>query len=191
MFGARAHPVARWLGSRNGESGKAGSRFRLRHRQLDESVFGCFPETEVYGIDFDPVLLPLAQQRLRPYQTRARLILADLRSEDWRAQVPASVDAVISATALHWLTEVQLANLYRQLSALLRSGGLSSTPTMLPVSSRKCKSSGSRTGMRCDGRRQSMTARIGMVFGKRMRGHRAFRATADYRACDGRVGWRS
>lgn len=91
----------------------------LMHPFLD-----AFPEAEIYGIDFDPVLLPLAQQRLRPYGARARIILADLRSEGWRAQLPASVDAVISATALHWLTEVQLAGLYRQLSALLRPGGL-------------------------------------------------------------------
>jgi len=91
----------------------------LMHPFLD-----AFPEAEIYGVDFDPVLLPLAQQRLHSYGARARLILADLRSADWRAQLPASVDAVISATALHWLTEVQLAGLYRQLSTLLRSGGL-------------------------------------------------------------------
>jgi len=91
----------------------------LMHPFLD-----AFPEAEIDGIDFDPVLLLLAQQRLRPYGARARLILADLRSEDWRAQLPASLDAVISATALHWLTEAQLARVYRQLSALLRSGGL-------------------------------------------------------------------
>ena len=91
----------------------------LMHPFLD-----AFSEAEIYGIDFDPVLLPLAQQRLRPYGARARLILADLRSGDWRAQLPASVDAVISATALHWLTEVELASLYRQLAVLLRCGGL-------------------------------------------------------------------
>jgi SAM-dependent methyltransferase len=38
--------------------------------------------------------------------------------------VPAGVDAVISATALHWLTEIQLAALYRQLPAVLRPGGV-------------------------------------------------------------------
>jgi trans-aconitate methyltransferase len=90
---------------------------------LMQPFLEAFPEVEIYGIDFDPVLLPLAQQRLHPYGARSQLILADLRSESWRAQLPASVDAVISATALHWLTEVQLADLYRQLSGLLRPGG--------------------------------------------------------------------
>jgi SAM-dependent methyltransferase len=91
---------------------------------LMQPFLDAFPQAEIYRVDFDPVLLPLAEQRLHPYGARARLILADLRSGDWRAQLPASVDAVISATALHWLTEVQLAKLYRQLSTLLRSGGL-------------------------------------------------------------------
>jgi SAM-dependent methyltransferase len=91
---------------------------------LMQPFLDAFPGIEMYGIDFDPVILPLAEQRLRPYGARSRLILADLRSEGWRAQLPDMFDAVISATALHWLTAVQLASLYRQLSGLLRSGGL-------------------------------------------------------------------
>jgi trans-aconitate methyltransferase len=91
---------------------------------LMQPFLDAFPEAEIYGIDFDPVLLPLAQQRLRSYGARSRLILADMRSQDWQAKLPKIFDAVISATALHWLTEVQLASLYRQISGLLRPGGL-------------------------------------------------------------------
>ncbi len=91
---------------------------------LMQPFLDAFPEAAIFGVDFDPLLLPLAQQRLRPYGTRSRLLLADLRSQDWRAELPETFDAVISATALHWLTEVQLASLYRQLSGLLRPGGL-------------------------------------------------------------------
>ncbi len=84
----------------------------------------ALPEAEVCGIDFDPALLPLAEERLRLFGARARLIFADLRSADGIAQLPASVDAVISATALHWLTAADLASLYRQLASRLRPGGL-------------------------------------------------------------------
>ena len=91
---------------------------------LMQPFLEAFTDAEVYGIDFDPVLLPLARERLRPYERRSRLILADLREAGWRAQVPDGFDAVISATALHWLTEGELAGLYRQLSRLLRPGGL-------------------------------------------------------------------
>jgi len=91
---------------------------------LMQAFLEAFPEAGIYGVDFDPALLPLAEQRLRPYGARSRPVLADLRSEDWRAQLPDTVDAVISATALHWLTEPQLASLYRRLAGLLRPGGL-------------------------------------------------------------------
>jgi SAM-dependent methyltransferase len=91
---------------------------------LMEPILQTFPAVEVYGIDFDPVLLPLAQERLRPYGTRARLLLADLRTEVWRKQVPDSVDAIVSATALHWLTESELAALYGRLARVLRPGGI-------------------------------------------------------------------
>ncbi|MGH7951887.1 MAG: class I SAM-dependent methyltransferase, partial [Limisphaerales bacterium] len=61
---------------------------------------------------------------LRPFGARAKLILADLRMDNWRKQLPASFDAIISATALHWLKEVEMKNLYRQISKLLRPGGI-------------------------------------------------------------------
>jgi cyclopropane fatty-acyl-phospholipid synthase-like methyltransferase len=91
---------------------------------LMQPFLEAFPDAEVYGIDFDPVLLPLAQERLRPHGTRTQLILADLRTDGWREQVPASVDAIISATALHWLTETESATLYRQLPKILRVGSI-------------------------------------------------------------------
>jgi cyclopropane fatty-acyl-phospholipid synthase-like methyltransferase len=91
---------------------------------LMQPFLEAFPEAEIHGIDFDPVLLPLAQERLRSYGPRARIILADLRVNDWRAAIPSSVDAVISATALHWLTERELSALYRQIGSLVRPGGL-------------------------------------------------------------------
>jgi SAM-dependent methyltransferase len=91
---------------------------------LMDLILKTFPDAEVYGIDFDPALLPLAEERLRSCGARARLILADLRTENWRDRLPTPLDAVISATALHWLTEAQLAVLYHQLSQMLRPGGI-------------------------------------------------------------------
>jgi SAM-dependent methyltransferase len=91
---------------------------------LMQPFLDAYPESEVYGIDFDPLLLPLAQARLRSYGSRIAILLADLRSSDWRSQLPGAVDAVISATALHWLTEKQLSDLYRRLANVIRPGGL-------------------------------------------------------------------
>jgi trans-aconitate methyltransferase len=54
---------------------------------LMQPFLDAYPEAEVYGIDFDPLLLPLAQARLSSYGTRTAFIFADLRLDDWRAQL--------------------------------------------------------------------------------------------------------
>ncbi len=91
---------------------------------LMETVLDAMPEARVWGIDFDPAALLLARARLARYGGRAHVALADLRSPAWAEGLPDEVDAVISATALHWLKPAPLAALYRQIAALLRPGGL-------------------------------------------------------------------
>lgn len=91
---------------------------------LMQALLGAFPGAEIVGIDFDPTILLLARERLAPYGARAGLHLADLRDGSWPEAVAGPLDAVVSATALHWLTADQLATLYRQIAQLLRPGGL-------------------------------------------------------------------
>lgn len=90
---------------------------------LMEAVLEALPQAEVWGIDFDPAALLLARARLARYgQQRAHVALADLRSPTWMNGLPGQVDAVISATALHWLKPGPLATLYGQIAALVRPG---------------------------------------------------------------------
>lgn len=83
-----------------------------------------FPKAEVYGIDFDPTLLALAEKRLGKFGERVYLVQTDLRDESWLKLVPVPIDAAVSATALHWLSPEQLARLYGQLGGVLRPGGI-------------------------------------------------------------------
>ena len=91
---------------------------------LMQPFLEAFPRAKVYGIDFDPVLLPLAEERLRSHGRRARIVLGDLRGAEWLKEIPSPVDAVVSATALHWLGERELSMLYRRIGGVLRHGGL-------------------------------------------------------------------
>lgn len=84
----------------------------------------AFPNTEIIGIDYDPTLIPLAQKRCQRYSNRVRFIQEDLRLRNWITHVKGKCDAVVSATALHWLSEKQLVRLYNQLVKLLKSGGI-------------------------------------------------------------------
>ena len=56
---------------------------------------------------------------------RLRWVEADLAADDWRQALGGTrVDAVLSATALHWLEPEPLARLYQVLGSLLPAGGL-------------------------------------------------------------------
>jgi SAM-dependent methyltransferase len=91
---------------------------------LTLAVLDAFPQAEVYGIDYDPSVLVLAQARLAHFGTRVHLIQADLQRAAWVRRVPAPIEAVISSTALHWLEPDVLAALYCQIAGLLAPGGI-------------------------------------------------------------------
>jgi SAM-dependent methyltransferase len=88
------------------------------------STLEAIPNAEIWGIDFDPTMLLLARERLARYGGRVHLMLADLRTSSWTGGLPTPVDAVVSATALHWLEPEQLAALYRRIAQALRPGGI-------------------------------------------------------------------
>ncbi|MDG4797242.1 class I SAM-dependent methyltransferase [Micromonospora sp. WMMD1082] len=81
-----------------------------------------FPDAEVTLVDLDPALLALATASLGD---RAAIVSADLGKPDWPAALPhRRYDAVLTATALHWLPADRLATLYAEIRDLLRPGGL-------------------------------------------------------------------
>ncbi|MBI4765240.1 MAG: class I SAM-dependent methyltransferase, partial [Deltaproteobacteria bacterium] len=91
---------------------------------LMRGILDAFPDAEVVGIDFDPTMLWLARARLEQFGQRSRIQLTDLRQPGWLRTVSAPVDAVVSATALHWLSPMELTVLYGQIAQILRPGGI-------------------------------------------------------------------
>jgi SAM-dependent methyltransferase len=81
------------------------------------------PEAEVVGADADPVTLALGRA---VYADRIRFVTTDLREPGWAEGLglDRQPDAVVSTTALHWLSKPNLERLYADLAALLRPGGL-------------------------------------------------------------------
>ncbi|RIV41258.1 class I SAM-dependent methyltransferase [Micromonospora radicis] len=81
-----------------------------------------FPDAELTLLDLDPALLALAAASLGD---RADIVTADLSRPDWSTALPhRRYDAVLTATALHWLPAERLTDLYAELRDLLRPGGL-------------------------------------------------------------------
>ena len=92
---------------------------------ISQRLLVRFPDAKAIAVDIDPVMLAVGRGALGTVDGRLRWIEADLASPDWLAALgETQVDAVLSSTALHWLEPEPLARLYRDLSRLLRPGGL-------------------------------------------------------------------
>jgi SAM-dependent methyltransferase len=82
-----------------------------------------FPEARSIAVDVDPALLAIAEATFAGDE-RVRLVEADLASPGWVHALPETpVDAVVTATALHWLGEPLLRRVYRDLLGVVRPGG--------------------------------------------------------------------
>ncbi|MFI8385175.1 methyltransferase domain-containing protein [Streptomyces sp. NPDC085540] len=91
---------------------------------ITDRVLKRFPEATSTGVDLDPALLTIAEGHFAG-DARVAFVTADLKDPDWRATLPHdSFDAVLTATALHWLPSADLAVLYGQLAPLLAPGGV-------------------------------------------------------------------
>jgi SAM-dependent methyltransferase len=76
---------------------------------------------EYFGVDGDPLMLA-AMQHLVP-GSNVHPLQIDLRKTGWVLQYQAQFDAVISLTALHWLSQNHLKQLYRAIYSVLKPGG--------------------------------------------------------------------
>ena len=92
---------------------------------LSQRLLARFPAARCLAVDKDPALLAMGQAVLGDAGGRLRWVDADLLAPDWAAALGVEqVDAVLSTTALHWLTADQLMRVYRRLGALVRPGGV-------------------------------------------------------------------
>jgi SAM-dependent methyltransferase len=85
------------------------------------------PSATVIAVDADPVTLSLGRAAYGDVPG-LRFLDLDLRSPDWASHLGIepgrALDAVVSTTALHWLTAAELHDLYAAVAGLLREGGV-------------------------------------------------------------------
>jgi SAM-dependent methyltransferase len=99
----------------------AGGTGSISRRVLDR-----FPAARTVVVDIDAALLTIARATFAG-DDRARVVSADLATPEWLAALgePAgSFDAVLTATALHWLSADRVAGTYAEAGSLLRQSGL-------------------------------------------------------------------
>ncbi|WP_406307329.1 class I SAM-dependent methyltransferase [Streptomyces sp. NBC_00885] len=91
---------------------------------ITDRLLRRFPKATSTGVDLDPALLTIARGYFEGDE-RVGFVTADLKDPDWVTKLPYdSYDAVLTATALHWLRSGPLATLYGQIAGLVREGGV-------------------------------------------------------------------
>jgi len=91
------------------------------------------PTARSIAVDVDPVLLAIASATFAADE-RVRVLRADLRDPAWLETVPEhQIDATLTSTSLHWLTEDVVRRLYRDLARLVRPGGVVAHAEVMPV----------------------------------------------------------
>ncbi|GAB3840416.1 class I SAM-dependent methyltransferase [Kribbella italica] len=89
-------------------------------------VLERFPDARVIGIDYDPVLLTLANAWLGGrYGDRFTAVDADLARPGWEVKLPCdTIQVAVSSTALHWLQPSELVAAYATLGSVLPAYGV-------------------------------------------------------------------
>lgn len=90
---------------------------------ITRRLLARLPHATSVAVDIDPALLRIARGTFEG-DDRVTLASADLAAPGWRHAVRGEFDAVLTATALHWLTEERLAVLYGEIAGVLREGGV-------------------------------------------------------------------
>lgn len=91
---------------------------------ISDRVLKRFPGARTTGVDLDPALLTIARGHFAD-EPRASFVTADLTDPRWPERLPdRTYDAVLTATALHWLRTDALHTLYGQVAGVVREGGV-------------------------------------------------------------------
>ena len=84
-----------------------------------------FKDARIYSIDYDPVLLKLAKNNTSIYGSRVKILEYDLKGNAWAKDLAGKdFDAIVSTTALHWIPQNNLSNVYKNFYKLLEDGGI-------------------------------------------------------------------
>ncbi|MCQ4080325.1 methyltransferase domain-containing protein [Streptomyces sp. RB6PN25] len=91
---------------------------------ISARVLRRFPDARVTGVDLDPALLTIARGYFEG-DDRITFVTADLQDAKWTQRLPHTrYDAVLTATALHWLCTEPLRQLYGRIAGVLGDGGV-------------------------------------------------------------------
>lgn len=104
---------------------------------LGRRLLERFPAARVVALDADVMLLEIARTALAGFAERVHVVECDLTDPGWTERVAEAREslagerpaALLSSTALHWLSPAELAGFYAQAGELLAPAACCLTPT--------------------------------------------------------------
>jgi cyclopropane fatty-acyl-phospholipid synthase-like methyltransferase len=88
------------------------------------TILQAFPDARGTAVDFSPLMLEHARQRLTVFGSRVQIVEADLGTPAWQKGVQGSFDGVVSGFAIHHLPDKRKYSLYHEVYHLLSIGGM-------------------------------------------------------------------
>ncbi len=88
------------------------------------TLLETFPDATGQGVDFSPLMLEMAGQRLGRFGARANTVEADLQNVGWQDLVKRPFDVIVSGFAIHHLPDERKRTLYQEIFDLLAEGGV-------------------------------------------------------------------
>lgn len=88
------------------------------------TLLDAYPQAKGIGVDFSPLMLEQARQRLAPFGDRATTFEADLGVPTWKASLAEPFDIIVSGFAIHHLEHERKRQLYGEVYELLSRGGV-------------------------------------------------------------------
>ncbi len=87
------------------------------------AVLNEYPNASALLAEFSPQMAAEGEKAMEPYAGRYRYVEFDLNSSEWPADIPARLDAVISALSIHHLPDPRKRAIFREIHDRLRPGG--------------------------------------------------------------------
>jgi tRNA (cmo5U34)-methyltransferase len=88
------------------------------------TMLDAFPRASGVAVDFSPLMLEQARQRLGKFGQRATTLEADLQHPNWQSSLAAPFEVIVSGFAIHHLSDERKRALYQEIFDLLPEGGV-------------------------------------------------------------------
>jgi SAM-dependent methyltransferase len=82
-----------------------------------------YPHATALLADFSLQMMAEGKTQMAPYEGRYRYVEMDMTSGQWPAEVPSTLDAVVSALSIHHLPDARKRSIFREIRAHLRPDG--------------------------------------------------------------------